>query len=276
MAALDRLGWVAGVSFDAYGARIGVRVNSLDVLDMLARRLPPGTKRAASRVVDQLFSVWIGEIRGRTRGFHLLYAGSQRQARTLSEDELLETFEAAVRLGVAAAARRRVFVHAGVVGWQGRAILIPGRSGSGKTTLVTELLRAGATYYSDEFALLDERGRVHPFAKPLSIRDGAAIRRPTAEELGAESGSRPLPVGLIAFAAYEPGARWRPAPVSPAHGVLGLVPHTVPVRGRPEASLAALRNAVEGARIVKSRRGEAAPAAAALLRQAEEAARGAA
>jgi hypothetical protein len=32
---------------------------------------------------------------------------------------------------------------------------------SGKTTLVSELIRAGATYYSDEYAVIDERGRVH-------------------------------------------------------------------------------------------------------------------
>jgi hypothetical protein len=31
---------------------------------------------------------------------------------------------------------------------------------------VAELVRAGATYYSDEFAVLDSRGRVHPFPRP--------------------------------------------------------------------------------------------------------------
>ena len=33
------------------------------------------------------------------------------------------------------------------------------------------LVRAGAEYYSDEFAPLDAGGLVHPFAKPLSIRN---------------------------------------------------------------------------------------------------------
>ena len=71
-------------------------------------------------------------------------------------------------------------MHAGVVGWNGRALLLPGRTLSGKTTLVAELLRAGATYYSDELAVLDARGRVHPFPKPLAIR-----------EKGDASGERP-------------------------------------------------------------------------------------
>jgi len=69
-------------------------------------------------------------------------------------------------------ARRRVFVHAGVVAWQGRAVLIPGRTLSGKSWLVRALVRAGAEYYSDEFAVLDARGRVHPYPLPPREADG--------------------------------------------------------------------------------------------------------
>ena len=48
--------------------------------------------------------------------------------------------------------------------------MLPAPSFGGKTTLVAALVRAGAIYYSDEFAVLDEQGFVHPYAKPLSIR----------------------------------------------------------------------------------------------------------
>jgi uridine kinase len=41
-------------------------------------------------------------------------------------------------------------------------IAIPGRSFSGKTSLVTALVRAGAVYYSDEFAVIDRDGLVRP------------------------------------------------------------------------------------------------------------------
>jgi len=58
-----------------------------------------------------------------------------------------------------------------VVAWRGRAILLPGRSYVGKSTLVMELVRAGAVYYSDEYAVLDARGRVHPFAQPVALRE---------------------------------------------------------------------------------------------------------
>jgi len=276
MAKIDRLGWAEGVCFAAYGVRVGVRVNDPELLRPLTSLFPPGSKLTTSPLVDQLYSLWLGKRRGHALGFHLLYAGVTRRSRTRNLDELLAAFEADLRLSVAAAAPRRVFVHAGVVGWRGRAIVLPGRSCSGKTTLVAELVRQGATYYSDEFAVIDERGRVHPFAKPLSIRDGAQVRKRTAEELGGTVGTAALPIGLIAFSAYHRDARWRPVALSAGQGLLALIPHTVPVRRRPNASLAALQRAVEGACVLKARRGEAEGAAAWLLRHADESAKGAA
>src|SRR5437763_10971056 len=123
MANLDRLGWVAGMCLDAYGVRVGVRANVPGVLPVLARLMPPGSRRVASPSVDLLYSVWLGESRPRSRGFDLLYSGVERRARTMSREALLEAFETGVRQAIAAAARPHVFVHAGVVGWRGRAIV---------------------------------------------------------------------------------------------------------------------------------------------------------
>ena len=90
----------------------------------------------------------------------------------------MESLESDMQRFVAEMAHRRVFVHAGVVGWQGKAIIIPGRTFTGKTTMVAELVRAGATYYSDEYAVFDLQGRVHPYARPLGMREtGQAGRR---------------------------------------------------------------------------------------------------
>ncbi len=210
------------------------------------------------------------------RGFHLLYAGVAQRARTTNLDEVLEAFEADVRLAVAAAARRRVFVHAGVVGWCGRAIVLPGRSCGGKTTLAAAPVRAGATYYSDEYAVIDAQGRVHPFAKPLSVRDGSLIRKRPVEEFGGAVGTAPLPVGPISFSTYRPGAHWRPVPLSAGHGLLALISHTVPVRRRPRATLAALQKAVAVGSVFRGGRGQAEGAATWLLRYLDENAKGAA
>jgi hypothetical protein len=273
MAKLDRVGWAAGACIDAYGARIGIRVNSAPLLQRVQTLLPPGWKPLTGPRVDELHSLVLGgATRTRARAYNLVYWGIARRARTLDLDEALAVLEADLRLNVASAATRRVFVHAGVVAHRGRAIVLPGRSGAGKSTLVAALVRAGATYYSDEFAVVDGRGRVHPFAKPLSLRDpeGGGARSVTAEELGAVSGTRPLPVGLVVLSSYRPQARWRPTRLTPGGALLSLVPHTVPVRRRPQASLRALTAMVERAVVVKSARGEAEALASLLLKQLDE------
>ena len=77
-----------------------------------------------------------------------------------------------------------IYLHAGVLEWKGKALVLPGISYSGKTTLVQELVRLGARFYSDEYAIIDTKGRVHPFPSPLSIREGPTARRVDATELG--------------------------------------------------------------------------------------------
>ena len=87
-----------------------------------------------------------------------------------SLSRVLAVFVSRIRLTIAEFAVRRVFIHGGPVGWKGKAIVLPARSFEGKTTLVAELVKLGASYLSDEYAVVDETGFVHPFAKPLSIR----------------------------------------------------------------------------------------------------------
>jgi hypothetical protein len=262
----DRLGWTTGTCFDAFGVRVGVRLKEPRLHERLSPHLPPGWKPTSSPWVDRLFSLWIDRDGARPVR---LYAGRRRPLRTASLDEALAVLESEIRQGVAAAAARSTFVHAGVVGWRGRAIVVPGRSRSGKTTLVAELVRAGASYYSDEFAVLDGRGRVHPFAKPLSVRGAGGcdrhVARPRAEDLGGVCGREPLRVGLVVLATFRPGAHWSPERLSPGHAVLEMLAHTVPARLRPERSLRALERAVTDAVVVKGERGEARELVASLL-----------
>src|SRR5215210_719040 len=199
MDAVDRLGWAVGLSVDAYGARVGVRVSDPDALPLLLDRLPPGWQAKPAPTVERLYSFVVGgNGKGRVRRLNLLYGDAELLSRSRGIDDALDAFAADVQLHVAERARRRVFVHAGAVGWRGRAILLPGRSFSGKTTLVAELVRAGATYYSDDYAVLDGRGRVHPFPRPLSIRPegGYVQERLPVEAIGGRAGEAPVPVGL--------------------------------------------------------------------------------
>ena len=188
-------------------------------------------------------------------------------------DEALAHLASDLHLHVAERAPEGIFVHAGVVGWRGRALLLPGSSLAGKTTLVEALLEAGATYYSDEYAVLDAEGRVEPYPRPLSVRTDGEIRgRPRRPETyGAAVGEGPLPVGMVALTRYEPGARWTPEVLSPGRGALAILEHTVPARRRPGAALATLRRVVRDAPVLRGARGDARETATELLAAMEAA-----
>ena len=268
MEKLDRLGWAAGLNLVAYGVRIGIRTNRPEILERAASVMPPGCTRAAGRVADRILSLTVGgrDSNRNVRRFHLLYSDALPLARTHDLDEVFALLEDHVKLYVAETAPRLVFVHAGAVAWRGRAIVLPGLSYSGKSTLVAALVKAGATYYSDEYAVLDARGRVHPFPCALQERTDTGTQAVPPTALGGAPGARPLPVGLVAAAAYAPHASWRPRRLSAGRGILEVLAHTVPARARPKDALGALRSAMFAAPVLKGRRGEADETAEALLR----------
>ncbi len=219
--------------------------------------------------MDQLYSLVVGGDGGasRPRRFHLVYAGASRVARTLDLEAALAALESDLKIHVAEKARGRVFIHAGVVAHEGRVILLPGRSHSGKSRLVDALVRAGCTYYSDEFAVLDALGRVHAYPAPITLRgeDGTPPRRVRPSGTGGHGARRALPVGLVVMSRYRPDARWRPRRISPGRGLLALLDNTVPARRRPRAVLAVLSRIVAAAPVFSGFRGEAEAMAPRLL-----------
>jgi hypothetical protein len=175
-------------------------------------------------------------------------------------EQAMELLISQVRITIAEFALDRVFVHAGAVGWRGRAIIIPAISFNGKTALTAELVRCGALYYSDEYAVLDKRGLVHPFPKDLSMRgilDGRRQVEIPVEDLGGRAGRRPIPVGLVLFTEYKPRSRWRPKTLNAGSGVMELINNTVPIRRDPQFALPILSKVATNALIVKTKRGEA-------------------
>jgi serine kinase of HPr protein (carbohydrate metabolism regulator) len=170
----------------------------------------------------------------------------------------LEVLASQLRALISVRAPDHVFVHAGVVGYGGRAIVIPGSSFSGKTTLVAELVRAGAIYYSDEYAVLDEAGRVHPYAKPLSIRSGGVSQVDhSVEAIGGSAGTDALEIGLLVVSSYSPDAVWSPRQLSSGEAVLAVLEHTIPAQERPQQAMATITKAVQGAVALQGERGEA-------------------
>jgi hypothetical protein len=250
----------AELGFEAYGVAGSLSASPPELLARARSLLPPGWTPTTSSSPGGHFSI------AQRNGAYDVRVDDQPHAQPVDLDVALEVLDAQVRAYVALRAPERIFVHAGVVAHAGAAILIPGPSFSGKTTLVAALVRAGAAYYSDEFAVLDEQGFVHPYPKPLSIRDGGArgIDHEVAI-LGGEAGTHPLRVGLIAVTSYRPRARWDPQRQSPGAGAMALLSNTVPARDRPAQALAAVGQAAASAVVLEGERGEAVEAAAELL-----------
>jgi hypothetical protein len=240
----------------------------------MLERLPPGWKRSRLESAERQYSLivkagslWVRFRAAQVRTNPLVDTRSRMNLSRVGIETALARFETDVKMYVAQAAHARIFVHAGVVGWRGRAVVIPGLTLSGKSTLVAALVKAGAIYYSDEYAVFDARGRVHAYPSPLALRKpGILTQTPRSiESLGGRVGSRPLSVDLIAVTKYKTGERWRPRRLTPGQGVLAMLANTVPARRASERALASLRRAVDQAVVLEGLRGGAKQTARALL-----------
>ena len=180
---------------------------------------------------------------------------------------IYKTFDNLLRISVAEYAKGLVFLHAGVVGVHGKAIILPAQSFKGKSTLVTELVKAGAQYYSDDFAILDQNGLVHAYPRPISMRanDGSCSPYEIDHKEMGRGPSGPIPVGMILLTEYRSRARWRPEVLSPGAGVLATVPFSLQVQRDPELCLKVLNKVALSAIIATTPRGEARNAAKKLL-----------
>jgi serine kinase of HPr protein (carbohydrate metabolism regulator) len=268
---IDRLGWLDGGVFSCHGARVGLRASTPAAFADMVSWLPRAMARARGAEVPVLYSLLEGGAvaNSKVKRSHILYRNFTRIARSLEMDDIRRSLQRDLGIQIGEGARGKVFVHAGVVAIDGVAIVIPGRSFSGKTTLTRALVEQGGVYYSDEYAILDSRGRVSPWTEPLSIRKGTQRRageRRTAESLGFVSGRGSMPVRLVVMTDYAKGRRFQPRSESRAAGALAMLQHALPARLRPRAALRALSSAVEGATILRGPRGEARAAAKTILR----------
>ena len=238
-----------------------MRVTIPDLLPSLMELFPPSWKPATSRKVRWLFS--LNSVKSRRRPgstIHQLYTGSFYLTRGSDFQRIRTVFGSELRAILAMHSSWRTFVHAGAVGWKGRAILLPGSSGSGKTTLVSALVRAGANFLSDEFAVLDRKGRVHPYPLPLRVKTeegGIRTEQVPVEALGGTAETRPLPVGAILSTRYDPDSRGILRTMSHGRAALALLGHAKRARNHPARVMRDAGTAAEGAICLQGPRGEA-------------------
>ncbi len=232
-----------------FGLRIRIRPGSFIGRDRILQHLPPGWTTDSADCPDRCYEFSVG--RG-TQARYRLHADGALLYFHSKIEEVLRWFESDLQIYVAEMSKDLVFVHAGVVGWQGRALIVPGRRFTGKTTLLRALLDAGAEFYSDRYAVFDRDGRVYPY-----------VAGQTAE-------AEPLPPGMIVATYYAPGAEWRPRRISEGCALLLLFANTASARSRPDVALATLRRVSSGTLALESARGEAAKTAEVLLAQMSE------
>ena len=246
------------LSFFAYGVKLELRIPDA-LLSQLAWPIVPGAEFADEGRADALLTVQASRSAEGEARYEIAENGTVISA-VSSLEAAACAGESWVQLTVATLAKGLVFVHAGVVRWKDRAIVVPGRSLSGKSTLVLSLVERGADYYSDEYAIFDSDGRVHPYWRLPKFR--VAYDRKVASSLlgGTLSGAppEPVPLGWVLISRYEAESRWHPRRLSCGRTLLALLDNTVPLLFRPEESVKVLARAVQNARGLEGTRGEAA------------------
>lgn len=258
---LNLLRWAASARFTLVGVRIGLRANALEFLDPLISRIPSVCGDAGPTPIDRLYSV-IGDTGTsddkKRRGRNILFANGRRLASGASWGEICDAFEANLEFFLATRSRGFLFVHAGAVSWRGQAIVIPGESHSGKTTLVQAFLELGATYYSDEYAVLDPEGQLHPFPRALRVRGSLpTTTKVPAAKFDAPTGILPAQVRLVILTRHVSGSCWKPKALSQGEGILGMIQNTLAARRYPKLALSTLQRATQGADVLGGVRGEA-------------------
>lgn len=260
------------LEFEAFGVKIGVFCDDSELERKIKKALPLAVPNQFKFKRNEFNEHNFFLQKDKNDDSVLISRNDEEGFRFFDEWRVLDYFSSRIRITVAEFAKSYVFIHAGAVGWKDRAIIIPGRSYSGKTTLVSELIKLGAKYYSDEYAVLDEDGFLHPYPKMLSMRGIISDwdQLDTApEEFGATVGEKKLPVGMVLVTNYKENARWRPRILKPGEGVMEILQHTIPIRNSPDFVLKVLKKTVSRGIIAKSKRGAAQKFAPLLLKYFE-------
>lgn len=152
-----------------------------------------------------------------------------------------------------------LWLHAGAVAKNGRAVLCAGQRGCGKSTLIAALYREGWSFFSDDVLPYDPETRcVLPFPLTPVFRnatpDPVAIEhldRLTKSHLRLEPeriAVTPTPIDVIVFPTFQPVSPGPLAERAPAATVVQLAKHCFNLRGYNGDPMAALLQLASRAR----------------------------
>lgn len=249
------------MAFESDGVAVRVTWDGQDIGARIADALPPEVNPLPDDVQAETFG-----LRTDAPGVYTYTRDNSPVSSDLDLEFGLMMLQTQIRIFIAINAPGRIFLHAGAVAIGERALIFPGRSFSGKTSLVAEFLRAGATYLSDEFAVLDSDAMVHPYLTRLSVRgDGDDRRDIDAAAFGGISATASLPLGAVVVTSYKPGAQWQPSELTRGRAALALLDNTVAALERHTEALAVYRSLTDGPLLLGGERGEAQAVVADLM-----------
>lgn len=258
---MENIEWKKRINIEAYGTSVSVRSNSHQLFEQfrvhLPEILPAGWKNAHEESTEYVFSL-ITQRSDRSR--NAIYLNKELLIEDIPVEQVGEFLKTQIRITVAEFSTEFVFLHAGVVGWNGIAIVIPGKSFAGKSTLVTEFVRRGAHYFSDDLTVIDKEGMVHPFPKKISLRgiiDKYVQKDFSVEELGGIRSEEKIPVGYLLLTEYAEGAVCTFKRCSVGEGVMACIANSLSIRQNPKYVLNILNKILKDAIILKSERSEA-------------------
>ena len=250
---------------NAYGRVIAIETGGTPVALPF---LPfPWTSDAPDGTVDRIYRIEI------TAPDQYQLAIDDARSIEVSSLELLgDQIEGDLHHWLATYTRGFLFVHAGCVSWRDRGIVIPGRSHAGKTTLTRALVEAGATYYSDDYAVIDPEGAIWPFPRRLHVRPTTPGPSHRVDPVASNwlVGAASVRAALVADVRYDATQGWEVEPLSHGQGALSLLDNTVAARERPQDSLRMMTNAMEGALAIKGTRDVAQKSADRLLKMVDD------
>jgi hypothetical protein len=262
------------IKFQSFGVKIGIEAEKIlylkKIYRLLEKTFPGGFEKVREKEIEYRFIIKSNKTEKGER--FELFRNDEKVIEDAGGEFFFQMVESEVRLTVAEFAVSKVFLHAGVVAWKNQAIIIPAKSYSGKSTLVAELVKRGAVYYSDEYAVLDAAGNVQPFPKWLSLRgiiDPDTQLECSVESIGGIAGTKTIPVGMVLIAQYKKEKkipkRWNPRRLSSGQAMMEILRHTVPIRNKPKIVLEVLNKLTSRAIIIKTVRWEAKDFANTLL-----------
>ncbi len=258
---LANIQWKEHVSFTSFGVKITVRFSGEGYSEQIKPFLPPFAELTNPHITtDFLYSVIIPESKNQ---YSFIYRNGEQINKKRTAANILSNLSVYFQTATANfAVNHGVFLHAGAVAWKNKGIIIPANSYDGKTTLTAEFTKLGATYFSDEYAIINSNGQLLAYPKTLSIRkpDEYDQKETTVEEIGGKSAelNSCVPVKLVLLTKFSKTTKnWKPTQLTQASAVLELMKHTFPLRLFPEIVVKNLHNLTKNAIVLKGNRGEA-------------------